>query len=61
MVWRRTDDKPLSEPMKAFITNVYMRYSASMIRVINQIEYFNLFFDSCNHWPREYLKVISEV
>ena len=30
MDWRRTGDKPLSEPMKAHVSDAYMRHSASM-------------------------------
>ena len=30
MACRRTGDKPLSEPMMAYFTDAYMRYSASM-------------------------------
>ena len=30
MAWRRSGDKPLSEPMMAYIANAYMRHSASM-------------------------------
>ena len=30
MAWRRTDDKPLSEPMMAYVANAYMRHSASV-------------------------------
>ena len=30
MVWRRSGDKPLSEPMLAYLTDAYMRHSASM-------------------------------
>ena len=30
MAWRRTGDKPLSEPMMAYCTDAYMRLSASM-------------------------------
>ena len=30
MAWRRTGDKPLSEPMKTQFNDVYMRHSASM-------------------------------
>ena len=30
MAWRRSGDKPLSEPMMAYLNDVYMRHSASM-------------------------------
>ena len=30
MAWRRSGDKPLSEPMMAWITDTYMRHSATM-------------------------------
>ena len=30
MAWRRSGDKPLSEPMIVKFTDVYMRHSASM-------------------------------
>ena len=30
MAWRRTGDKPLSEPMMTQFNDVYMRHSASM-------------------------------
>ena len=30
MAWRRSGDKPLFEPMMAYIVNAYMRHSASM-------------------------------
>ena len=30
MAWRRTGDKPLSQPMVAYFCIVYMRHSASM-------------------------------
>ena len=30
MVWRRSVDKPLFEPMVAWFTGAYMRHSASM-------------------------------
>ena len=29
MAWRRTDDKPFSEPMIAYVTDAYMRDSVS--------------------------------
>ena len=30
MAWRRSGDKPLSEPMMVYFTDAYMRHSASM-------------------------------
>ena len=38
MAWRRTGEKPLSEPMLALVTDAYMRHSASMsYHNVNQI------------------------
>ena len=31
MAWRRSGDKPLSEPMMVYLNDAYMRHSASMI------------------------------
>ena len=32
MAWRRTGDKPLYEPMMAYVADAYMRHSTSMIK-----------------------------
>ena len=37
MAWRRTGDKPLSEPMMTQLNYAYMRHSASMSYNIDQI------------------------
>ena len=34
MIWRRTDEKPLSEPVMAYFTDTYMRYLASVSLMI---------------------------
>ena len=52
MVWRRSGDKPLSEPIMFYLTDAYMRHSASMSQRIDcsskadilsyQLKYFHL-------------------
>ena len=44
MAWRQTGDKPLSEPMMAYFTDVFMRHMALMSRLtdINQQDWWNL-------------------
>ena len=46
MAWRRSGDKPLSEPMMVYLTDAYMRHSASMSRdmckyiILENIKYY---------------------
>ena len=35
MAWRRSGDKPLSEPMMAYLNDAYMRHSVSMSYIYN--------------------------
>ena len=52
MAWRRSGDKPLSEPTMALFTDVYMRHSASMS---SRLEQFKMWYimayhgDWCKH------------
>ena len=39
MAWRRPGDKPLSETIMAWVTDAYMRHSASMIDYVIQHKY----------------------
>ena len=34
MIWRRINDKPLLEPMKAYFTDAYIRHSASVSLIV---------------------------